>query len=171
MKESFFDGKLLDKRPRDPSHHALGTNSNHSVPEEVIGRAAIPIPIGRGGTAVVHCLVVDGDVPFTIGKDTLVRFPALESHRGDWIQIAPPDGRPVRLATSVSKIDNHARIRMTAESIMLNSLEATGIPQPNSSNSESDLPKAGNNASFARPSNARNCQNDTCTYARPSGYM
>lgn len=52
----------------------FSVQENHSNPEPIIGRCIIPIPVGDGHTMDTEALVVDGDVPVTIGKDTLLKY-------------------------------------------------------------------------------------------------
>lgn len=70
----------------DPRYHAFGTKDNSSEVQEIVGRCYIPIPIGNGRWLGIRSLVVNGDVPFIMGKDSLVNHGAVEDHQKNQIE-------------------------------------------------------------------------------------
>lgn len=71
---------VTNRRRNDPNYHGFGTAYNCSKKERIVGRCIIPIPVVRGKWLEFSALVVDGDVPFIMGKDTLREFDAQEAH-------------------------------------------------------------------------------------------
>eukprot|EP00171_Calliarthron_tuberculosum_P023565 IDg23565t1 len=59
------------KKKGDSSSHAFGTHQNCSEPQKIIGRCVLPLPVGNGEWLPITAMVVDGNVPFMLGKDTL----------------------------------------------------------------------------------------------------
>jgi len=116
------------KKDGDPSLHAFGTTQNSSAPEKVMGRCTVPFPIGKGKWLPISALVINGSVPFIMGKDTLEAFKIIEDHGSGWVTIGICRDRP-RLRMVKSKVDGHSRIRLDAFSARVNIAESL-ISQP-----------------------------------------
>lgn len=114
---------IHNREKNDPKYHAFGTKENSSELQEIVGRCYIPVPIGKGRWLGVRALVVDGDVPFIMGKDALVSHGAVEDHKRNRITFRTIFG-PATLNTSISHEDGHARIALGGLSAAANVAES-----------------------------------------------
>ena len=116
---------IEDRQENDPKQHAFGTPENHSAIEPIIGRVSLELPVGNGVKLPIRAFLVDGDVPLTIGKDSLRNYQAVESHNGDWLEVEM-NGRVLRIPTFIDSEDNHSRILLSAESTLINEIVSEG---------------------------------------------
>lgn len=117
--------EVYETNKTDPKFHAFGTKENSFELQEIIGRCNIPVPVGKGRWLGVRAIVVNGEVPFIMGKDSLIVHGAVDHHRENKITFKTKFGL-VTLRTTISRSDEHARIALgglsssanVAESIM-----------------------------------------------------
>ncbi len=117
-----FKPILLPREEGDSVAHAFGRRRTALHPRNH-GRCVLPLPVGRGEWLHISAMVVDGDVPFMLGKDSLQQHQALESHGKEWLQMTTGE-RVVRFNTPVSKHDGHARILLNGKTVMYNVAES-----------------------------------------------
>lgn len=103
-----------DLQSTDPQWHAFGMSDNSSHKESIIGSTVIPIPCGKGNLTSVRTMIVDGQVPFVIGKPTLRQLDALEAHNQDYLEISLGAKGRFRLATYMHE-DGHAHLPLRRE--------------------------------------------------------
>ncbi len=102
--------------------HAFGTQMNRSEQQKIIGYSRIPIPLDQGDYIWIKLMIIDGDVPIIIGKNTLQELDALEAHGRNWIQVNVFN-RKVKLATKINEQDGHAYLVLSRMNILLNDVQ------------------------------------------------
>jgi len=128
---------ILPLNKGDSRYHAFGTPNNCSELQKIVGRSTIPLPLGNGKWAPISALVVQGKVPFIIGKDTLQKFKCVEDHDKGRLEIRAGN-HGISLRTFMSGEDGHARIAFNALSVRENIVESL-IWDARNSNSPREL--------------------------------